>query len=87
MLIRCLDFFNKLRHNETILKSGGSSMATEKKPRMLRLPEELYEKVRYLAYIEHRSVNMQIEHALTLYIADYEKQHGPIVLPEAPGGE
>ena len=57
-------------------------MATEKKPRMLRLPEELYEKVRYLAYLEHRSVNMQIEHALTLYIADYEKQHGPIPLPE-----
>ena len=53
-------------------------MATEKRPTMLRLPEELYEKVRYLAYIERRSVNMQIEHALSKYIADYEREHGPI---------
>ncbi len=58
-------------------------MATDKRPTMLRLPEEIYEKVRYLAYIEHRSVNMQIEHALLRYIADYEKQHGSIQLPEA----
>jgi len=58
-------------------------MATDKRPTMLRLPEELYEKVRYLAYVEHRSVNMQIEHALLHYITDYEKQHGtiPILKP------
>lgn len=57
-------------------------MATDKRPTMLRLPEDLYEKVRYLAYVEHRSINMQIEHALLAYIANYEKQHGPIQLPE-----
>lgn len=57
-------------------------MATEKRPTMLRLPEDMYEKVRYLAFIERRSVNMQIEHALSKYIADYETQHGPIQLPE-----
>lgn len=56
-------------------------MATDKRPTMLRLPEDLYEKVRYLAYVEHRSVNMQIEHALNVYIADYEEQHGSIQLP------
>lgn len=56
-------------------------MATDKRPTMLRLPEDLYEKVRYLAYVEHRSVNMQIEHALNVYIADYEEQHGPIQPP------
>lgn len=56
-------------------------MATDKRPTMLRLPEDMYEKVRYLAYIEHRSVNMQIEHALLNYIGEYEKEHGPIPLP------
>lgn len=58
-------------------------MATEKRPTMLRLPEEIYEKVRYLAFVERRSINMQIEHALSEYIANYEKKHGPIQLPEA----
>ena len=32
-------------------------------------------------------VNMQIEHALSKYIADYENQHGPIQLPESSGKE
>ena len=62
-------------------------MATEKRPTMLRLPEEIYEKTRYLAYIEHRSVNMQIEHALSQYITNYENQHGPIQLPESTEGK
>ncbi len=57
-------------------------MATEKRPTMLRLPEEIYEKIRYLAYVERRSVNMQIEHALSKYIADYENRYGPIQVPE-----
>ena len=52
-------------------------MATDKRPTMLRLPEELYEQVRFLAYMEHRSINMQIEHALKFYIADYEAKNGP----------
>lgn len=62
-------------------------MATEKRPTMLRLPEDIYEKVRYLAFVERRSVNMQIEHALSQYIADYENRHGPIQLPETSGKE
>ena len=57
-------------------------MATDKRPTMLRLPEITYEKVRYLAYVERRSVNMQIEHALEVYIADYERKNGPIQLPD-----
>lgn len=56
-------------------------MATQKRPTMLRLPETTYEKVRFLAYAERRSVNMQIEHALEVYIADYEKEHGSIPIP------
>ncbi len=53
-------------------------MATDKRPTMLRLPETTYEKVRYLAFKERRSINMQIEHALETYIAEYEKANGPI---------
>lgn len=53
-------------------------MATDKKPTMLRLPEVTIEKIRYLAYKERRSMNMQIEHAINIYIENYEKEHGPI---------
>ena len=56
-------------------------MATDKRPTMLRLPEEIYEKTRYLAFMERRSVNAQIEQALASYIADYESKHGVIQLP------
>ena len=55
-------------------------MATDKKPTMLRLTEDMYEKVRFLAYMEHRSINAQIEHALSCYISEYEKQHGAILI-------
>lgn len=58
-------------------------MATERKSTTLRLPEDLYEKIRYLAFVERRSVNMQIEHALSKYISGYEQQHGSIKLPES----
>lgn len=57
-------------------------MATNKRPTMLRLPELTYEKIRYLAYVERRSINMQIEHALEIYIANYEKENGPISIPD-----
>lgn len=57
-------------------------MATDKKPTMLRLTEEMYEKVRYLAYVEHRSINAEIEQALSCYISSYEKQHGIISIPD-----
>lgn len=57
-------------------------MATDKRPTMLRLPEKTYEKIRYLAYLQKRSLNMQIEYALETYIANYEKKHGPISIPD-----
>ena len=62
-------------------------MATDKRPTMLRLPDALYEKTRYLAYVEHRSMNMQIEHALEVYAAQYEKLNGPIQIPAFPAKE
>ncbi len=56
-------------------------MATDKKPTMLRLPQDIFDKIRELAQIERRSMNMEIEHALQVYISAYEKEHGPIPLP------
>ena len=57
-------------------------MATDKRPTMLRLTDSMYEKVRYLAYAERRSVNAEIEQAIEFYISAYEKEHGVIQLPD-----
>lgn len=57
-------------------------MATNKRPTMLRLPDDLYEKIRYLAYLEHRSLNMEIEHAIQSYISQYESKFGAFQVPQ-----
>lgn len=57
-------------------------MATNKRPTMLRLPDELYEKIRYLAYLEHRSLNMEIEHAIQTYISAFEAKNGSLQVPQ-----
>lgn len=54
-------------------------MATSKRPTMLRLREEAYNKIHAIADIEHRSMNMQIEYILDSYIKDYEASHGPLL--------
>lgn len=59
-------------------------MATEKRQFTLRMQDTTFEKMRYLAYVERRSVSMEIENAMLAYIADYEKRNGPIELPEFP---
>ena len=46
-------------------------MATSKIPTMLRLPETLHLKIKQLAELEHRSMNMEIEYALSKYIFDF----------------
>lgn len=57
-------------------------MATDKKPTMLRLTDTMHEKIRYLAYLEHRSINSEIEHAIATYISMFEKEHGTISVPD-----
>jgi len=57
-------------------------MATEKRQFTLRIQEDTYEKMRFLAYVERRSIAMEIETAMLAYIADYEKQNGPIQLQD-----
>lgn len=56
-------------------------MATDKKVFTLRMQESTYEKVRYLAYFERRSVAMEIEHILLQYIEAFEDQNGTIETP------
>lgn len=62
-------------------------MATDKRQFTLRIQDETYEKMRYLAYVERRSIAMEIETAMLSYISAYEKEHGPIQLPEHPEEE
>ena len=42
--------------------------------------------MRFLAYVERRSIAMEIETAMLAYIANYENQHGPIQLLEPSEG-
>lgn len=44
----------------------------------LRVQEDLIMKIRAIADKNKRSANKEIEFVLTSYVADYEKQHGPI---------
>lgn len=53
-------------------------MATNKIPTMLRLPEDLHRKTKQLAQIERRSINAEIEFAISKYINDYESTHGSL---------
>lgn len=53
-------------------------MATSKIPTMLRLPEEIHSKLKQLSKLEHRSMNMEIEFAISEYINNYEKEHGSL---------
>ncbi len=56
-------------------------MSTNKIPTMLRLPENLHLKIKQLAATEHRSMNLEIEHALSAYISAYESENGAIPIP------
>jgi len=57
-------------------------MATSKRQFTLRLQEENFEKIKYIAEKNKRSIAMQIEYLIEKAIADYEKKHGPIEVEE-----
>ena len=59
-------------------------MATDKRQFTMRMQDDTYEKIRYLAFRDRRSIAMEIEHILLEYIAAYEQEHGEI---EVPGEE
>ncbi len=56
-------------------------MATDKKQFTLRMQDETYEKARYLAFVERRSIAMEIEHIITEYAKEFERKNGPIPIP------
>lgn len=57
-------------------------MATNKRPTMLRLPDEMFLKIHAIAALEHRSMNKEIEFILESYICSYEAEHGEVPLPD-----
>ena len=61
-------------------------MATDKRQFTLRMQEETYEKIRYLAFVDRRSIAMEIEHIINTYADEYEKKYGeiPTSIPSQP---
>lgn len=57
-------------------------MATNKRPTMLRLPDETFLKIHAIAALEHRSMNKEIEFILESYIRFYESEHGEVHLQD-----
>lgn len=55
-------------------------MATDKRVFTLRTQPETYEKIRVIAKAEQRSIAMQIEYIMKLYISEFEKCNGVIEL-------
>lgn len=73
-------FYIKLFHNDTILTSllGSRIMATDKRVFTLRLQESNFEKIKYIANINKRSIAMQIEYLIEQHIEEYEEINGSI---------
>jgi hypothetical protein len=53
-------------------------MATDKRQFTLRLREENFEKIKYIATQSKRSIAMQIEFLIEKYINEWEAEHGKI---------
>lgn len=51
--------------------------------RGVRMDDELYLKLKYIAKVENRSYNQEAVHILQKYVTEYEEQNGTIsVSPE-----
>lgn len=48
----------------------------------IRMNRELHDKLIYVASYEGRSMSRHILHLITKDIREFEKEHGPIELPE-----
>ncbi|WP_217561041.1 Arc family DNA-binding protein [Paenibacillus sp. GbtcB18] len=53
-------------------------MATNKRVFTLRLEEENFEKIKYIAERNKRSIAMQIEYLIEQYVEEFEKKNGEI---------
>ena len=54
------------------------SMGNYFSPFSLRIPEELIEKIKYIAAQNKRSANKEMEYILQSYVEDWEKNHKTI---------
>ena len=57
-------------------------MGVQEVPYSLRLEPQSMKKIRALAKLERRSINMQLCIAVERYLEEYEKEHGEIVTTE-----
>lgn len=55
-------------------------MATDKRAFTMRMQEENFQKIKYVAEHNKRSIAMQIEFLIESCISDFEKQNGHIPL-------
>lgn len=53
-------------------------MATDKRPFTMRMQAENFEKIKYIAEANKRSIAMQIEYLIEQCAADFEHRHGTI---------
>lgn len=53
-------------------------MATDKRQFTMRMQEGNFQKIKYIAEFEKRSIAMEIEHILEQYIDEFEKRNGKI---------
>ena len=56
-------------------------MATNKRVFTLRLQDDVFDKIEYLAEEEHRSMTNLIEYVLLQYLNKYQEENGEILLP------
>lgn len=57
-------------------------MGVQEVPYSLRLEPQTMKKIRALAKLERRSINMQLCIAVESYLKEYEQEHGEIVAEE-----
>lgn len=62
-------------------------MATALPLRGLRLDDELYQKIVYIAKLESRSFNQEATYILKRFVAEYENAHGSIPVTTAAPNE
>ncbi len=58
-------------------------MSSQINPYPLRIDEDLMSKFRYIAKINSRSINKEIEFVIKQYVTTYEKENGTITVEEA----
>jgi hypothetical protein len=57
-------------------------MATNKRVFTLRLEDQNFEKIKFIAKQNKRSIAMQIEYLIEQHVHEFEKQHGSIPINE-----